>query len=90
MPRQHGHKVAKVNPVAFDDAETSLPELQLSRYGLGDSLSVNFDGIVHLPGRHDGTIQEAVDHLKAIYTDTIAAEFMYLEVSKLSYKKIQF
>lgn len=80
MPRQHGHKVAKVNPVAFGNQETELPELQLSRYGLGDSLVVNFDGIVNVPGRHDGTIQEAVDHLKSVYTDTITAEFMYLEV----------
>lgn len=58
-----------------------FPDLDIRRYGLLANDKVRFEGIINV-SKEEGTIGEAVDFLQKVYGETVAAEFLYLEVSK--------
>lgn len=75
--RQHGHKVASINPIALSLPE-DLPELKISSYGLELNHHVNFNGIISHRDKSYGTLQEAVQFLQETYCGHVSAEFTHL------------
>lgn len=57
----------------------SLPELDHTRYGLNESDTVQYDGIINI-NKSEGTVEGALEFLKSIYCSTVGAEFLHLEV----------
>lgn len=56
-----------------------MPELDIKRYNLRESDQVTFTDLLNLE-KNSGTVSEAVEFLRNVYTKTISAEFLYLEV----------
>ncbi|XP_017781727.1 PREDICTED: probable 2-oxoglutarate dehydrogenase E1 component DHKTD1 homolog, mitochondrial [Nicrophorus vespilloides] len=76
--RQHAHKTADINPVAFTKNLSIQPELDPQRYGFESNDIVNYEGIIRC-GKRDGTVTEAVEFLREAYGRKISAEFVHLE-----------
>ncbi|KAG5879110.1 hypothetical protein JTB14_031658 [Gonioctena quinquepunctata] len=76
--RQHGHKCSDINPVSLAKNYSVVPELDFERYGFLENDRVHFESIISSP-HQEGTIREAVDFLKSVYCESIAAEFLHLE-----------
>jgi 2-oxoglutarate dehydrogenase complex dehydrogenase (E1) component-like enzyme len=76
--REHGHKQANIDPISLSKAQP-LPELRPEHFGLDLADNVPLQGILHVK-KSEGTVSEAVDILKSIYSSTMSAEFSHLEV----------
>ncbi|XP_023235170.1 probable 2-oxoglutarate dehydrogenase E1 component DHKTD1, mitochondrial isoform X2 [Centruroides sculpturatus] len=78
--REHGHKLAKINPI-FTQEEIIIEELNSSCFGVYDSNmnnSVNVEGILFSDTK-EAKISEIIDYLKRVYCGPIGIEFLYLE-----------
>lgn len=76
--RIHGHKQADINPISNSKPQL-LSELQPKNFGLNLQDKVRFQGILYTQ-QDEGTIEEAIQFLHSIYSDTVGTEFSYLEV----------
>uniref|UniRef100_A0A1B6CHB3 Uncharacterized protein n=1 Tax=Clastoptera arizonana TaxID=38151 RepID=A0A1B6CHB3_9HEMI len=75
--REHGHKIANINPVDFNE-KMEVPELLPERYGLKNEDIFKFKGIL-FESEVEGTLNEAVQYLQQTYCSTLSAEFTYLQ-----------
>lgn len=57
---------------------STLPELDLSRFGLSNSDTFNFENLIHSTELIE-TIQDAKNFLQFTYCGTVGAEFSYIE-----------
>lgn len=74
--RNRGHLFTQTNPVR--ERRKYVPTLELSNFGLTkQDLSVEFDA-GYILGLGKATLQKIVDHLEAIYCDSIGVEYMYI------------
>ncbi|RLU16243.1 hypothetical protein DMN91_012003 [Ooceraea biroi] len=78
--RNHGHKQANIDPISLNKP-SSLPELQPRNFGLNLTDKVQFKGIL-FAGQTEGTIEEAIQFLDAVYSDAVGTEFAYLETEE--------
>lgn len=76
--RIHGHKQADVNPISMSKP-LLLPELEPKNFRLNLMDKVCFRGILFTK-QNEGTIEEAIRFLNAIYCGPVGTEFSYLEV----------
>ena len=75
--RRLGKKLAAIDPLS--PAPTSLPELELSAFGLSNAdLGKTFQA-AKLAGLQPGKLSDIIAHLKATYCSTIAVEFTHIE-----------
>lgn len=77
--REHGHKQANIDPISLRVLYPPF-EINLDKFGLSLNDKVSFDGILNVKQK-DGTVREALDILENFYSNTIGAEFCYLEVN---------
>ncbi|KAL0103441.1 hypothetical protein PUN28_017599 [Cardiocondyla obscurior] len=78
--RSHGHKQARINPVSTSRPQL-LSELEPQNFGLNLLDEVHYRGILY--ARQDkGTVEEAVQLLRATYSDGLGAEFSHLETEE--------
>lgn len=64
--------------LSFKFSCSLIPELDLKRYNLNENEPVVFTDIIN-SDKSNGTVGEAVEFLKNVYTQHISAEFSYLE-----------
>lgn len=57
-----------------------MPEIDINRYGFCENDRVDFKGIINC-SQTNGSVQEAIDFLREVYTGQISAEFLHLEVT---------
>jgi 2-oxoglutarate dehydrogenase complex dehydrogenase (E1) component-like enzyme len=62
-----------------------VPEIELGHYGLNENDKFTFSGILSAPVA-EGTVANAVSFLQKTYSNTMSAEFSYLEVFVLQYE----
>ncbi len=75
--RNHGHLIAKINPIYPNPVTT--PELDLARFGLTDAhLSQSFAAGNFL-GLGSATLQSIIDALRKIYASSIGAELLQVQ-----------
>lgn len=79
--REFAHREANIDPVSFKKKESS-PELNPERYGLDLSERVSFQNLLRTE-KKEGTVSEAVEFLKNVYSGPIGVEFTHLEVLNL-------
>jgi len=58
---------------------SDVPQIELGYYGLNDNDMCTFSGILSAPVT-EGTVADAVNFLQKTYSNTMCAEFIYLEV----------
>jgi len=74
--RNRGHLFTRTNPVR--ERRKYAPTLELSNFGLSEQdLQTEFDAGSIL-GLGKATLQKIIDHLEAIYCDSIGVEYMYI------------
>ncbi|XP_050448038.1 2-oxoadipate dehydrogenase complex component E1 isoform X2 [Cataglyphis hispanica] len=78
--RIHGHKQADINPISLTKP-LLLPELQPENFKLNLMDKVCFRGILFTQ-QNEGSIEEAIRFLNAIYCGTVGTEFSYLETEE--------
>ncbi|MBC7396717.1 MAG: 2-oxoglutarate dehydrogenase E1 component [Bdellovibrionales bacterium] len=75
--RNHGHLIAKVNPI-FQNP-TTTPELELARFGLSE----NSMGETYQAGSFLGlgatTLKSILDHLRKVYANTVGVELLQIQ-----------
>lgn len=67
-----------MNPVAFKETETHIPELELARYGFEGNEYQIFEGILH-NHQESGSIRNAEEFLQKVYCGAISVEFAHIE-----------
>lgn len=87
--RQRGHLFTKTNPVR--ERRKYFPTLDIENFGLDKSdLNTVFQAGNEI-GIGPATLQQIIDHLKAIYCDHIGIEFMYIrDPEKIEWLKKKF
>lgn len=78
--RTHGHKQADIDPISTSKPQL-LSELKPKNFGLNLLDKVHFRGILFTQ-QDEGTVEEAIRFLHAIYSDNIGTEFSYLETEE--------
>ncbi|KAG5337672.1 DHTK1 dehydrogenase, partial [Acromyrmex charruanus] len=78
--RTHGHKQAVINPISTSKPQL-LSELQPKNFRLNLLDKVRFRGILFTQ-QDEGTIEEAIQFLHAIYSGAVGTEFSYLETEE--------
>jgi hypothetical protein len=63
-----------------------VPEIELGYYGLNENDRFTFRGILYTPAA-EGTVADAISFLQKTYSNTMSAEFSYLEVYVLQLVK---
>ena len=76
--REFAHKEANIDPVSLKKKE-SLSELNPQRYGLNSTDRISFENLFRTE-KKEGTVDEAVEALKNLYSGPIGVEFTHLEV----------
>jgi 2-oxoglutarate dehydrogenase complex dehydrogenase (E1) component-like enzyme len=56
-----------------------VPEIELGYYGLKENDRFTFSGILYTPIA-EGTVADTISFLQKTYSNTMSAEFSYLEV----------
>jgi hypothetical protein len=56
-----------------------VPEIELGYYGLNETDRFTFSGILYAPVA-EGSVADAIIFLQKAYSNTMSAEFSYLEV----------
>lgn len=78
--RQHGHKIAAINSVNWNDANETAPELDISRYGLELSQELaSLDGIVSFSDSKIQTIADLKQKLSEAYCQNVSGEFAFID-----------
>lgn len=62
-----------------------VPEIEPGYYGLNENDTFAFSGILSAPVA-EGTVANAISFLQKTYSNTMSAEFSYLEVFVLYYE----
>jgi 2-oxoglutarate dehydrogenase complex dehydrogenase (E1) component-like enzyme len=62
-----------------------VPEIEPGYYGLNENEKFTFSGILSAPAA-EGTLADAINFLQKTYSNTMSAEFSYLEVFVLHYE----
>ncbi|KAL6421416.1 hypothetical protein ACFW04_014201 [Cataglyphis niger] len=75
-----GHKQADINPISMTKP-LLLPELQPENFKLNLMDKVCFRGILFTQ-QNEGSVEEAIRFLNAIYCGTVGTEFSYLETEE--------
>ncbi|QDE40107.1 2-oxoglutarate dehydrogenase E1 component [Luteibacter pinisoli] len=77
--RSRGHLAAKLDPLGLTTPDVDAPDLGLAFHGLSEAdLDTEFDGGSFAGGGQRMTLRALWTKLKAIYTGTVGAEFMYI------------
>jgi len=77
--RSRGHLAAKLDPLGLTAPDVDAPDLGLAFHGLSDAdLNTEFDCGTFAGGGQRMTLRDLWAKLKAIYTGTVGAEFMYI------------
>uniref|UniRef100_A0A182P7W8 Transketolase-like pyrimidine-binding domain-containing protein n=1 Tax=Anopheles epiroticus TaxID=199890 RepID=A0A182P7W8_9DIPT len=84
--RNHGHRVASIDPVKFWPAADEpapgekLPELQYARYGLGPGDRIDPRGLLNVPAQQQPLTMAELDRLLArLYCGTCSIELGFIE-----------
>ncbi|KAK0098905.1 hypothetical protein PV326_000066 [Microctonus aethiopoides] len=80
--REHGHKLANIDPISLEKIPKTLPELNLNRFNLQLNNTVKFRGILYGCQNEEGTVKEAMEILNDAYLNHIATEFSHLETEE--------
>ncbi|UPG88542.1 2-oxoglutarate dehydrogenase E1 component [Luteibacter aegosomaticola] len=77
--RSRGHLAAKLDPLGLTAPDVDAPDLGLAFHGLSDAdLNTEFDCGTFAGGGQRMALRDFWAKLKAIYTGTVGAEFMYI------------
>ncbi|QWT22237.1 2-oxoglutarate dehydrogenase E1 component [Bacillus sp. NP157] len=77
--RSRGHLAAQLDPLGLTAPDVDAPDLGLAFHGLTDAdLNTEFDCGTFAGGGQRMTLRDLWSKLKAIYTGTVGAEFMYI------------
>ncbi|WP_429243041.1 2-oxoglutarate dehydrogenase E1 component [Luteibacter sp. 621] len=77
--RSRGHLAAKLDPLGLTAPDVDAPDLGLAFHGLSDAdLNTEFDCGTFAGGGQRMALRDLWAKLKAIYTGTVGAEFMYI------------
>lgn len=78
--RQHGHRIATINSINWNNEHEQVPELDISRYGLELSQELaGLDGIVSFSDSKIQTIADLKQKLNEAYCQNVTAEFSFIE-----------
>lgn len=78
--RQHGHRVATIDSICWNESKEQVPELNFSRYGLDGNQEVSrLEGIVAFSDSTIKTIDDLKNKLNETYCQNVSAEFSYIE-----------
>lgn len=73
-----GHLQSNINPIA-ESLPVSIPELEISYYGLDASLLTKQFLAGDFAGKRDRTLQEIIADLHTIYCGTLATEYLHID-----------
>ncbi|RNA23119.1 putative 2-oxoglutarate dehydrogenase E1 component DHKTD1 mitochondrial [Brachionus plicatilis] len=77
--RQHGYRIAKLDPLNQQNNNNKLSELDPATYGLErDSTTYPIQDLIHASDSGKLTIDEVENYLKTIYSDKISIEFEFI------------
>lgn len=78
--RAHGHRIATVDPLDKTVEREEVPELDMSRYGLSESVEIpSLEGLVSFSDSDLKTVGELKRKLTATYSSNVSAEFLFIE-----------
>lgn len=77
--REHGHKIADVDPL--NTFKRCTEELSLDRFGFGSidlNKSFNLPGLLHCNGQKEASLTEILQHLEKAYCGHLSAEIHHI------------
>ena len=75
--KNHGHLIAKVNPIFQNPVST--PELDLARFGLTDADLEHTYGAASFAGLGPSPLKAILTHLKKVYSGAVGTELLQLQ-----------